>query len=80
MKRKSSAEIGKRAYSELIRLFPGKSDACIARKIGCRKQTVYFWRDGHAAPSPMMLERMVRLGADVIWILTGGTRNEIYSG
>lgn len=69
-KRKSKIEIGQRAYSETQRLFPNKSMDYVALRIGCNKKSIAGWRDGFA-PSGMFLARLLYLGADVIWILTG---------
>lgn len=70
MKRKSDIRIGQRAYSEVCRLFPDEKLITVARQIGCDKHALYAWRDGFA-PSAMFLARLVQLGADVEWILTG---------
>lgn len=70
MKRKSDIRIGQRAYSEVCRLFPDEKWVAVARKIGCDKKAIFSWRDG-CAPSPMFLARLLQLGADIEWILTG---------
>lgn len=70
MKRKSDIRIGQRAYSEVCRLFPDKKMRYITRLIGCSEKAVYSWRDGFA-PSALFLARLLQLGADVEWILTG---------
>lgn len=70
MKRKSDIRIGQRAYSEVCRLFPDKKWAYITRLIGCSDKIIYSWRDG-STPSAMFLARLLELGADIEWILTG---------
>lgn len=70
MKWKAEIAIGQRTYEALHQLFPDKSDNQIAKLIGCRKQAVYNWRSG-MAPSPIFLQRLAFLGADIDWILTG---------
>lgn len=70
MRKKQDIRIGQRAHEEACRLFPGKSAPQIAKIIGCRKQAVYWWRDG-IAPSAVLLQRLAFLGADIDWILTG---------
>ena len=60
---KGDIEIGHRAYEEVIRLFPRMKDASAA--IGC-----YKWHDG-VSPSAKFLARLIVLGADVHYILTG---------
>lgn len=76
MKRKCRIEIGNRAYHELLRVFPEKSISEISLLLGCNRKLPFAWRDG-CAPSPMFLERMAQLGADVHYILTG---NRTFSG
>ena len=70
MKRKNDIRIGKRAYSEVCRMFPGKSWTWIAKQFGCERKTFYAWRDG-VAPSPMFLARFLQLGGDIEYILIG---------
>lgn len=70
MKRKSDIRIGQRAYSEVCRLFPDEKWNAVARQIGCDKKAIFSWRDG-GAPSPIFLARLLQLGADIEWILTG---------
>ena len=69
-KRKKIADIsiGKRAYQEVLRLFPKMKDAYVA--LGCTDYTIYKWNEG-VSPSAIYLARLVELGADVYWILTG---------
>lgn len=69
-KRRKVADIaiGKRAYQEVIRLFPKIKDA--ERVIGCENYTIYKWNDG-VSPSAIYLARLLELGADIHWILTG---------
>ena len=67
-KRIMDTSIGKRAYTEVLRLFPVMNDAFEA--LGCSNYPIYQWSKG-AAPSAIYLARLQELGADVIWILTG---------
>lgn len=62
-------EIGRRAYLEVLRLFPKLKDA--VRAIGLTNaQLFYEWGNG-INPSAKYLARLHNAGADVIWILTG---------
>lgn len=74
MKRKAPIEIGQRAVSEAHRLFPDKSDNKICQILGCSKHALSYWREG-TTPGAVYLARLYNLGADVIYILTGG-KNE----
>ena len=69
-KRRKVADIsiGKRAYQEVIRLFPRMKDA--ERVIGCENYTIYKWNEG-VSPSAIYLARLLELRADIHWILTG---------
>ena len=73
MKRKSDIRIGQRAYQEICRLFPDEKWIAVSRKIGCNKHAIDSWRNG-IAPSAMFLARLLQLGADIEWILTGQER------
>lgn len=77
MNRKADIEIGRRAVEECYRLFPGRSDSWISRRIGSNRKTLWGWRDG-GAPNPLYLQRLHYLGADVIYILTGETKHDGY--
>lgn len=69
-KRRKVADIsiGKRAYQEVLRLFPKMKDA--ESIIGCKNYTIYEWNKG-VSPSAIYLARLLELGADIQWILTG---------
>lgn len=69
MKRRRIADItiGRRAYEEVLRLFPKMKDA--ERIIGCENYTIYKWKDG-VSPSAIYLARLLEIGADIRWILT----------
>lgn len=67
-RRKADINIGRRAYSVVLRMFPKMKDA--ERIIGCDNDTIYRWNEG-VSPSAIYLQRLHELGADVIWILTG---------
>lgn len=60
--------IGYRAAAEVKRLFPKRKYAAIA--IGCGTDTIKDWGRG-VAPLPSDLAQLHKVGADVIWILTG---------
>lgn len=70
MKRRKVADIsiGQRAYEEVLRLFPKIKDA--ERIIGCEHYTIYKWNQG-VSPSAIYLAKLLELGADIRWILTG---------
>ena len=76
MKIKADIEIGKRFVLEAYRLFPGASDAQIARMIGSSKSLMTYWKEGNT-PSTGYLANLTRYGADVKWILLGG-KHELY--
>ena len=69
-KRRKTADIsiGKRAYQEVLRLFPKMKDA--EKVVGCTDYTIYQWNKG-VSPSAIYLARLLDLGADIQWILTG---------
>lgn len=69
-KRRKVADIfiGQRAYQEVLRLFPKMKDA--ERVIGCESYTIYMWNKG-VSPSAIYLAKLLKLGADIHWILTG---------
>ncbi len=66
--KKGDIEIGFRAYSEVLRLFPKLKDA--VRILGVQHANLYAWNEG-VCPSARSLARLHKAGADVIWILTG---------
>ena len=68
---KGDVEIGYRAYSEVLRIFPRTQDAINALCI--RHENLYAWSRG-VCPSAKYLSRLHKAGADVIWILTGERR------
>lgn len=65
---KGDITIGHRAYEEVLRLFPRMKDAMAA--IGCRENNIYKWAEG-VCPSAKFLARLLVLGADIPYILTG---------
>lgn len=78
MKRKPEVEIGKRAHKAMLSLFPDKSNVFIAKVIGTSTTTLWEWGKGKT-PSGIFLARMLELGVDVEWILTGRSNgNENY--
>jgi len=75
VKKKTDPMIGVRAAQEFQRLFPVKKDGDLA--LGCGKHTVYEWTDG-TAPSAVYLQRLMELGADIDYILTGVKRSSFH--
>lgn len=66
-------EIGKRAFGEVMRIFPTLKEA--RRKLGISsQQLMYDWMNG-CAPSAKYLQKLHYCGADLIYIFTG-TRKE----
>ena len=65
---KGDITIGYRAYEEVLRLFPMMKDAAIS--LGCKDNNIYKWREG-VSPSAKFLARLLVLGADIPYILTG---------
>ena len=65
---KGDITIGHRAYEEVLRLFPRMKDAAAA--LGCKDNNIYKWGEG-ICPSAKFLARMIEVGADVYYILTG---------
>lgn len=69
MMTKADIEIGKRAFEEILRIFPSMVSA--KRRLGISSNLqLYSWADG-GAPSAKYLQRLHGCGADVIYILTG---------
>ena len=66
---RAQAEIGRRAYLEVLRLFDKLKDANASLGMNSN-QLLYDWMGG-VAPSAKYLQRLHYLGADVIYILTG---------
>lgn len=66
---KAQIEIGKRAFEEVLRIFPKITTA--RKSLGISNyQLLYDWMNG-CAPSAKYLQRLHYCGADVIYILTG---------
>ena len=65
---KGDVNIGYRAYTEVLRIFPRMKDAMSA--LGCRENNIYKWGEG-ICPSAKFLARLHNVGADVIYILVG---------
>lgn len=66
---RAQIEIGKRAFDEIMRIFPTIEAA--KKAIGTKsRRLIYDWMDG-GAPSAKYLQRLHYCGADVIYILTG---------
>lgn len=71
--KKRDPSIGYRAYEEVLRLFPSIKQGALA--IGSGKNVVYDWNFG-TSPTAFHLARLYKLGADVIYILTGKRNKE----
>lgn len=67
-------EIGKRAFEEVLRIFPKITIAKNALGLSSR-QALYDWMEGFA-PSARNLQRLHFCGADVIYILTGARQGD----
>lgn len=66
---RAQIEIGKRAFEEVLRIFPSLVSA--KNRLGISSNLLlYSWADG-GAPSAKYLQRLHYCGADVIYILTG---------
>jgi hypothetical protein len=74
MKHKAPLEIGCRMIEELYRLYPHASDRQLARMLGCSPTMITAWKRG-VTPGVNYIAELVHRGGDVIWILTGGSRN-----
>lgn len=71
---KPQIEIGKRAFEEVLRIYPKMKDA--KNSLGISSNLLlYDWLQG-VAPSAKYLQRLYYVGADVIYILTGQRKNE----
>jgi transcriptional regulator with XRE-family HTH domain len=66
-----NVDIGQRLKKERVRL--GKSQAEMAADLGIAKKSQTNYELGHASPSAPYLAGAVRLGVDVVYVLTGGT-------
>lgn len=74
MKYKAPVEIGYRMVDELYRLYPNMSDRWLARMLGCSPTMITAWKTG-VTPSANYIAALFHMGGDVIWILTGGSRD-----
>ena len=68
-KRKADVRIGYRAAEEALRL-SDYSATNAALLIGCSHKLVYSWAEGNA-PTAIFMQRLLKLGADVTYILSG---------
>ena len=68
-KHKSDVRIGYRAAEEAYRISK-YSASYAAVLIGCNRKLVYSWAEG-TAPTAIFLQRLLELGADISYILTG---------
>lgn len=73
MKRKAEIAFGQRFVEELRRLFPDESLVGMCRRIGCCEHSFYAWEDG-SAPGAMFLAKIIHLGGDIHYVLTGRRR------
>ena len=68
-KTKSDIEIGKRAFEEVLRIFPKMKEA--RERLGISGNLLlYDWMNG-GCPSAKYFQRLYYCGADIIYILTG---------
>ncbi len=65
---KGDIEIGFRAYTEVLRIFPGTTAA--VKALGIKSDNIYKWKDG-VCPSAKYLARLLKAGADIEYILIG---------
>ena len=65
---KGDVDIGYRAYSEVLRIFPRIQDAI--NTLCIHHESIYAWHRG-VCPSAKYLARLHKAGADVIYILVG---------
>ena len=70
MKRKNDIAIGARFMEELYRLFPEKSYRDLGKIFGCSPAIFGEWQKG-VTPSAASLARIMELGGDIEYILTG---------
>ena len=70
--RNMDVDVGKRAYNEIIKLCGDTTKA--AKALGSDRRLVTSWYYG-CAPSAFYLERLHKLGIDIIYILTGRNNN-----
>lgn len=75
MKRKADIDIGKRFVEELYHLFPEHSDRKLAVLLGCSPTMLRTWQDG-VTPSGIFFARILQLGGDVDYILTGNRKQK----
>ena len=68
-KRKADVRIGYRAAEEALKL-SGYSVAHAAVLLGGERKLVYSWAEGNA-PTAIFMQRLLELGADVTYILSG---------
>lgn len=68
-KHKADIHIGYRAAEEAYRI-SNHSATYAATLIGCSHKLVYAWAEG-CAPTAIFLQRLMKLGADVPYILSG---------
>jgi hypothetical protein len=66
-------KIAQRAHDEIVAKCL-KENRCFGdevRKIGCNRGAFTKWGNGEGTPNATFLAEMVRLGYDIIYILTG---------
>ena len=68
-RRKADVRIGYRAAEEALRL-SGYSVTHAAILLGGERKLVYTWAEGNA-PTAIFLQRLLEMGADVTYILSG---------
>ena len=71
-----SDTIGKRMYSECLRIFGSIEQA--TKILGASSRVViYRWGHGNSSPQAHYLAELLKSGGDINYILIGGNRNEV---
>ena len=71
-----SDTIGKRMYSECLRIFGSIEQA--TKILGASSRVViYRWGHGNSSPQAHYLAELLKAGGDINYILIGGNRNEV---
>jgi hypothetical protein len=71
-----SDTIGKRTYSECLRIFGSIKQA--TKTLGASSPVViYRWGHDNSCPQAYYLAKLLKAGGDINYILIGGNRNEM---
>lgn len=71
MRNKADIQIGGRMYEEVMAMYGSAAKA--SRALKCSRARVYEWKAGNT-PGALFLSRLVYLGGDVEYVLTGRKR------